>query len=245
MEKKGIGHLEVILSFLIFIAAVGFALYFFSPTHTSRLVDSSLSYAISEIKENISSDIEVYSVKINNAGNRINNNNNFVAINLNKTNGNVRVINALGAVLPSRMSLINENEMIVYFNNSGSIWPESSLVKVFVSDNYAAYNPVPSVNVDVNSSFYELASVDNKEIYGEGNVLELNRSYWQNYSLLKKEFNLNGLDFGFSIKFSNGDEINSKKEVQRGLDVFSDSEKIEILRNNGEIDYADLVVQIW
>jgi len=247
MKKRGIGHLEVILSFIIFIGAVSFALYFFSPTHTTRMQDSSISYAIDSIERNISSEVVIYSVRVNNLGSRINGDKKFVAVNFSElsSNKNVRVVNDSGAALPSRRDSVANG--IVYFNNSLSNWPASSLVRVFVNENYVPYAPVPSIiSPNVNTSFYDISSVIRKEVFLENAALNLNRSYWQNYTLLKGLLNLpNREDFGFTIEFSNGDKIISKKEVPNGLDVFSDVKRIEILRNNGEIDSANLVVQIW
>ena len=61
MTKRGLTHIEVLLSFLIFMGFVVFALYFFSPFQTSRLVDSSLDYAFREIIKNTTIEIETYS----------------------------------------------------------------------------------------------------------------------------------------------------------------------------------------
>jgi hypothetical protein len=244
MGKRGIGHLEVILSFVIFIAAVGFALYLFNPTHTSKLVDSSLSYTLDEIKNNISSEVSAYSVKINNVGGAINNPNSFIAVNLSKITGNVIVTNLAGQVLPSKSQIIG-GDLIVQFNNSANIWPEESLVKVFVSENYLAYSPIPSANVEVNNDFYNLASVSKKRVFLENAALELNKSYWSNYSKLKEEFKISGAEFGFNLVFLNGLKIDSSKAVPRGFEVFSDNEKIEVLRNNNLIETAELVVRVW
>ena len=93
---------------------------------------------------------------------------------------------------------------------------------------------------------YILASVIKKSVLSENKLLLLNASYWSNYSSLKKSFNLPGrIDFGFSVVFSNGDKIESKKAVPVGLDVFSSNEGVEILRTNGKIDVANMVVQVW
>src|SRR3989344_2949597 len=64
MNKKGMSHVEIILSFVIFITAVGFALYFFNPGDSDRLVESSLTYAFTEISENTSLEIKIFTVLI-------------------------------------------------------------------------------------------------------------------------------------------------------------------------------------
>ena len=62
--KKGISHIEIILAFVLFIGFVGFALFFFRPTDTSRLVDTSLIYTFDEIEKKAGVEVGEYVVKI-------------------------------------------------------------------------------------------------------------------------------------------------------------------------------------
>src|SRR3989344_124916 len=64
-SKRGVGHIEIIISFLIFTAFVLFILFFFRPTDTNRLINTSIDYVFLELKRNASVDIEQYSFKIN------------------------------------------------------------------------------------------------------------------------------------------------------------------------------------
>ena len=64
MNKRGISHIEMLLSFLIFAGFVIFALYFFSPFNASRLIESSLTYAKIEIIKNTTIEIESYSISL-------------------------------------------------------------------------------------------------------------------------------------------------------------------------------------
>ena len=100
MEKRGLSHIEVILSFFIFVSFVLFAIYFFSPSKTSRIVDSSLSYTLDEVKKNISVELESFSVILNSStqGDDLasveikgvaDNTDNKIVINLTSTKGNM------------------------------------------------------------------------------------------------------------------------------------------------------------
>src|SRR3989344_6495957 len=66
MKKRGITHVEIIFSFILFAAAIGFALYFFRPVGTDRLVDSSLAYSFKEIFDKTNTEIDSFAIKINN-----------------------------------------------------------------------------------------------------------------------------------------------------------------------------------
>ena len=66
MSKRGIGHVELVLSFIIFVAALAFALMIFNPANTDKFVETSLTYAFNEILKNTTTELEAVSVKINN-----------------------------------------------------------------------------------------------------------------------------------------------------------------------------------
>ena len=136
MEKRGIGHLEVILSFIIFIAAVGFALYFFSPTNGNRLGDSSLTYTLDEVEKNASSDILIYSVKVNNSAPS------YISVNLsdNIAGKNIRVMDKFDSVLASKVE--DPINGIVSFGEG--VWPVNETIRIFIGTDYSAYSPIPS-----------------------------------------------------------------------------------------------------
>ena len=60
MGKRGGSHIEMILSFIIFMSAIGAAFYFFSPTRTERLVDVNLEYTFREISAETQVKMERY-----------------------------------------------------------------------------------------------------------------------------------------------------------------------------------------
>src|SRR3989338_4636988 len=64
MRKRGIGHIEVILAFILFVGFLLFGLYFLNPLDSGRVLDSSLFYAKDAIKDNVSSNLLVYSIII-------------------------------------------------------------------------------------------------------------------------------------------------------------------------------------
>src|SRR3989344_282914 len=102
--KKAGAHIEIILAFIIFFSVIGFALYFFSPLKSSRIVDSTLDYAFAEIIKNVSVDIDTYTVIIN-AGEGINAGEVAqLEIEGEEGNKNVRVTDDSGDVMLSKRS---------------------------------------------------------------------------------------------------------------------------------------------
>ena len=234
MEKRGISHVEVILSFVLFIVAVGAALYFFNPGSGSRLIESSLTYAFREISQNTSTKIETFSVVLNNdeiTGN-------VIAINFSGIEGKTRVETYDGTVLESNndgklvhvsaASFVNIDFIFVKF---GEEFDESTI-------SGGAYN----------ESYYAIGSSNIKEVISEKKFLELNESYYEDYAGLKGErkFNLPPrINFGFSLIFAESDLIAAEKNIPAGLEVYSETQRVEVLRKDGGVNFADLTVKVW
>tara|TARA_Y100000310_G_scaffold345769_1_gene469616 strand:- start:5541 stop:6245 length:705 start_codon:yes stop_codon:yes gene_type:complete len=234
MKKKGVSHIEIILSFLLFVGFVGAALYFFSPVDSSRLVDSTLSYSFREIQENVSVGVDSYSVKINSdiyLGVR-----EIIAIGINgiSSEKKVRVEDKNGVELPS--SRIGDKVIV----DRGS----ENFVFVKFSEDYI--NDGILGDVELNESEYELASFSSREEISERRFSDLIDLYGEDVVGLKEDFNLpNRIDFGFSLRYSGGGEIGTEDEVPGNVEVFSDFRQVVVLRDGGESEFGDLVVRIW
>ena len=239
MQKRGLSHIEVIMSFILFSAAVGFALYFFSPFNSTRLVDSSLTYTFREITNNASVDVQTLSIKLNNGGNKIGN---ILAIRIDEVSANglrSRVEMSDGTVVVSHL----ENN-IVYVRNTIPHWDENDFIIVKLSQDFDQTPSIPAVSV--NESFYEVISSTSETLISEKKIIELREKYLIDYLGIKTDFNLpNRVNFGFSVFFDADDKIEAKREIAQGLDVFSSSERRPILKSNGEIKFADVSVSVW
>ncbi len=233
MNKRGASHIEVILSFVLFIGVVGFALYFFSPVNNSTLVDSSLYYAFKEFFNNVSVGVETYSTKINTSQSI-----NIIAVNISpaiSANNNVRVETYDGNVLPSR----RQGE-IVYLDRQGS-----NFTKIKFSQDFTPYQGFAG-SAPLDSNNYTIASSTIEDIISEKRVVSLNSSYNLDYTEVKKNFDLpNTIDFSFDLRFSQNDFISPNEIRPENVEIFSENRKEQILRNNGGIGFADLRVTIW
>ncbi len=242
-------HIEIILSFIIFVTAVGFALYFFSPTRTSRLVDTSLEYVERELAENASVILKTYSIIVNNTGYQIPSN--VIAIEIDNLCGNLDNViiaeNISGSKLNSKIKgsnsnkcpNVNENKIIVQ-----NEWKEKDFIFIKVSEGIMQAESSLG-NAEVNNTYYQISTSDVKKLLSEKKLDDLNISYYQDYLSLKKEFNIPGrVNFGFKITLSDK-IISAERFIPSGLEVYSKIKRIEILRRNGEIEYADLTLKVW
>ncbi len=236
MKKRGASHIEMMLSFVIFVAAIGFALYFFRPGDSTRIVDSSFEYLFREIDENASVRILIYSVKINPE---------------NIPEGTTIIgLNLTGSGLVSRSRVFKENttrltskktDEVVYVS-SGS-WSGINSLQVVLADEFEDEN---SPTGTINESYYIASSSLKKKVISEKRIIILNQTYYNNYSQLKKQFNIpNRVNFGFAFNFSDGSTIKSEREIPKELEVFINNKRVEVIRETGEIVFADLKVEIW
>lgn len=236
MKKRGISHVEIILSFVLFVVAVGFALYIFSPGGGSRIAESSLDYSFIEITRNTSTSVETFSVIINKSvitGN-------LIALNFSGVLGNVSVRTYNEEKLDS--SRFGD---LVIVEGPSSGWSNTDLIYVSFGQEFGDDG---LAQVEVNNSYYSIGSSISKKIVSEKNFLSLNSTYYSSYSSLKgrNQFNLpQRVDFGFSLVFEDNDSIVSEKKIPAGLESFSESRRVEVLRTNGEIVFADLNVKVW
>lgn len=235
MEKRGIGHIEFILSFILFITFAIFAIAIFNPIKTSKLTDSALPYATSEIIKNTSVDLTIYSVKIK-PGIPLGQTVIAVGLQVISPEDNVRVENYDGKVLPSKKA-----GNTVYFE-----FGSENFVLIKLSKDLEPYAPAPSETPAVNTAYYEIASSSVEKIISEKRLLALNKSYYENYETIKSNLKTPAqINFAFSTTFSEQDKIISQREIPGSVEVFSYSKRTEILRKNGNSVFADFGVNIW
>jgi hypothetical protein len=236
MNKRGISHVEMILSFVLFAGAIAFALYFFTPSDSNRLIDSSLTYSFREIDQNTSIGLSVFSVTINQSLIL----NNTISINISGVNESwiSKVQMRDGALLSS----YRQGDFIHINDPVG--WIGTDFITVSFSGEFIGGSPLSG---DFSDDSFELGGSTSEKIVSELRFLDLNKSYSQDYIGLKEEFNLPyRVNFGFSLVFNDGKIIETNRLVPDGLEVFSREKRVKVIRDQtGEIEFADLTVLVW
>ncbi len=235
MFKRGLGHIEVVLAFVLFIGFLVFGLYFFNPLDSTRVLDSSLFYAQDAIYKNVSSELVTYSVVLRNVPSNQN-----VALQLDKSSADgsgVYVEDLDGKKLGN-----SYDASILSVDRTSS---ESDFLTVRFGD--FPYQPTQVSNTQsLTSDDFSISSSERREIGSEQRLDALNATYYADYEKLKKEFNLPGrVDFSFSVVFSNNDGIYASRPITEGLEVISKKERKEIVRKDGTIGFADVIVRVW
>ncbi|MEK6843953.1 MAG: hypothetical protein AABX83_00855 [Nanoarchaeota archaeon] len=242
MNKRGISHIEVMLSFLIFAGFVIFALYFFNPfQQSSRLIDSSLDYAIREIINNATVNLETFSITMDVSGGGIIRKIKIAGVDNSK---NAVVENRHGAIVPSRRDGNSDNTEF-----DTSLVHDNDPTKGFAIFKFSYDFPQGTLTGgggQLEEDKYKITSYNNLELLSENKIKELNNSYNIDYQNLKKGFNLpERVDFGFMLEFNSNDFIEAQKKVPQGVELFSDLKRVEVLRTNGKVQFANLIVRVW
>ena len=226
-NKGGLSHIEVIISFVIFLGFISFAFYFFSPFESGRTLKASLAYSFDEIVENVSVSLESYSVSLNNCGDTT------ISIeNPSPISGNVKIIDINGDILGG-----------IRDGNNFCIGTPQDFVTILISE---VFPDSSGTCVDITNPCSNISSSENMKILSERKIEELKENYELDYETIKENFNLPGrIDFGFSIIFNDAQKIVAEKEIPENLEVDAKKKRIEIIRENGDIEFADLIVEVW
>lgn len=253
MNSKGISHIEVILSFLIFIGFVMFAFYFFSPFEGTRIIESSKEYAFIDLMKNTSVELDSYPVglDVNTKGKGI------IEITISQINAEkkVRVENYLGEEIPSRrdndiIRVKLEDSIYDSFDGGGD-----GFILIKFSEDILSYSgPVdlsgPSLN---DENLIEIGVASKRAIVSEKRIIDLKTIYEsssQQYEKLGEYLNLpKRINFGFGIIFDDGEKIETLKDIPAGIDIFSKKGRVETLRTKsgkeGKVEFSEFIVKIW
>lgn len=240
--KKGLSHIEAILSFVLFMGFLIGAFFFLNPFTSNRTLDTTLGYTFNEIEDSTTLDVLIYSVSIDPlvlADQLVIDKDYIVSLPISDVppGYNPRVENNDGIDTPSEFA-----GGVIVFDISP---PFGFFANVMMSEEFPDSSPLGD-SILLNSDQFTLSSFDEKTVYGENRFELLKDSYYADYKGLKSSFNLPGrVDFGFTVSFSDGTSILANQTIPPEFEVFSESKRIEIMRSSGKIEFADLIWKVW
>lgn len=235
MNKKGLSHIEFVVSFVIFIGFIVFAFVFFNPLQSQRTLKSTMDYAWIEVSEEGREEVQTYSISIVTPS--------FNPLELKiridgvplEYNASVEDVN--GIPIPTH----RDSAGIVYFTRQTS---SDKFFRIRYSKSLSDSGPILPLSSDL-TSHYAISSSEIRDLYFEKLLLELNQSYYLNYLGLKQELNLpNRMEFGFVVTLNNK-QISAVNQIPEGIEVLSKNDRVEIIRISGQREYADLRVIVW
>ncbi|GEM_PF-2307858 len=237
MEKRGLAHVEVIISTVLFIGFVFFAILFFNPLDVEQSVDSSAHYALSGVEREVSSEMLVYSIAVKNEDPQ----NPFqdpLRIPLENPKGyKVRVEDKKGNKLPATYDY-SENK--VEITSRGERFFTVKFSDVFVDGDSQGGG------TNLNIFQYDISSYAEKEIWAESKMKSLAQEYEEDYNGLRKKLNLpSNVDFAFQFNNPEENVIKGEREAPEDVVVFSLNERNEMALEDGSSGFSELKIKTW
>lgn len=230
MDKKGFSHIEVILGFVLFITAVIFALVYMRVGYNPDRKISDTFYE--DISGKLKEEVYEYSLKLNESS--IKNKNQEIIAVLIEGQGNSSMFNYSGSNVSSQYK---KDQGTLYFDRTG----KGDRYDIFISK--AIDNPrLIKKEEKVDLEYYKLSPPLVRQMVTENKLLEVNRSFYNEYELLKDNMGLKN-DFGIYVTVGNR-EINMTKPNRR-VDVFSKRETVEILKKDGNMTFSIMRIEVW
>lgn len=241
MNKRGIGHVEIILSFVMFSIFVVTVLYLFNPLDRSKMSDASLVYVYQQVVNNISTDVDIYTIIVNRTAME---EENYISEYLNvkidgiDTSDNVRAENYTGNILKAKRG--NGDEIYIEIE-------QNNIVILKFSEDFTPAEDFPgdTCNCPHSPEFYTIASSRTEKVIFENKIIDLKKSYENNYNLLKNQIGLSPReDFLFNLTLGSV-SIGVNANVPQGSEMFSTTVRKEVLKNTGESVFGELIVRTW
>ncbi len=237
MEKGGSTHIEIVLSFIFFIAATSAAFYLFNPIKSEK-ASLDADYLLEKIANNLSEDMFLYTIVINNSDFQAEGKTLKVNLTIPLDNLNVSVTNYSGYPLPSKV-----DSNFTYFTWE-SDFGESLLLK--------ASKTITSPNIDTSlqmdpaiDNYYSISSWRLIRAISEDKTIGIISRYNTQYSSFKGEIGLpESLDFNFNLSVKGITPI-SWKEPPAGVQVASQKRSFQYSGLDGSLSLAQVEVKTW
>lgn len=238
-NKLGSGHIEVVISFVIFIGFLIFLFILFNPLKKSineTIVDST----IFNIGENASMNVTSTSIRINNY------------IDLDSYDCfQIPVLESLGCSSERKILSKNSSEGVIDSKiESGKI-----IINLLNNEKYYTLHCSEEISeragiktnckvLDANE--YNIGQIKTKYAWSEAKLRSFENKYLNSYKEIKEKFVSGGNDFSFSIRnLSNDEKFIGRKSAPKGIGVNSKTIQIELIDNKATIKKAIITVTIW
>ncbi|MEK6873337.1 MAG: hypothetical protein AABW91_00680 [Nanoarchaeota archaeon] len=240
MNKTGSGHVEVIISFVLFIGFLGFIFIAFNPlkpSSNSAIVNS----VYNVLEENLSVELNKVSVNLNSipAGQNC-----FKLLNtgqlisdLSCNNQNILIKDKDNRKKPAQ--IIN-NEIV------SGLSSDSNFYTIYCSDEVNPNLGSFSLCEEYDETQYEVGIIVSSNYWSLKKLNDLRNNYQTNYDNTKKEFVRETSDFGFITWDLNlSKEFDVTQEVPKGLDVISKTLPINIIDSDANVTKHTITVMTW
>ncbi len=232
MNKRGVSNIEFVLAFIMFVGFVVAALYFFNPTRNLKAVELSRDYVANEIIKNCSVELDSYSIIVNSYETKLK-----VSIPGIASNKRARVEDYYGA----KLTAAREGDRVCFQRKNAEF---KDFVTVHFSEDFEEREDIDCSGISEEG--YSVASSAKENVISENRMIKLIENYDNDYESLKKALNVpDNIDFSFTLEFPGGYEMSAEKKTPLRVEIFSETELREVIKQNGESEFAYLTVRVW
>lgn len=227
--KKGQKHLDVILSFVIFILFVVFLLIFFNPIKEYSKSTTYLDMTEKKILEYVSTNLTVVSLTFVNP----------------PASGNCFYITLS---LPNKVIIKDENSAMTNANKNGDrIYFQTTtkrFYKIYSSNELNESSVGGAACQELAESNYTIGVTNFYKKVSYSKLIGLNGSYSSNYTQLKQALGLEN-DFNIAVKSDSGYLFKAEKFKPKATDIMAKDIPIQILNENASLIPAIMNIQTW
>ena len=236
--KKGAAHIEMILSFVLFISFLIFVFAFINPAKRIEPSRAILDISEQEIVKNSSINITTISLKLDYAPAASCFSINLLELGINEIIGynNIIIRNSADNTFGLRRR-----------NTDLDIETSGDFYKILASEDFDASSYSPANCETIDSNNITIGQVTTKKAISFKRIEKFSQAYAQDYNSLKQSINFPGRsDFGFALKDNSGNTIlNALKEKPKSAVVIAKEEPIELSYENSTSIVAVLNIQAW
>ncbi len=233
MKKASIGHIEMIISFIVFVGFIIFLFYLFSPLQKSEIQPGVLEFAASTLLNAASINVDQGSLLVKTPP--------LASCFYVPLLERGKVIATLAADDSSRKAAYSEGSSFFY----GAYTSGDTLYHLSFSDQFEENSLDTSGCLSLDLDTYIFGLFVKKLYVFQGSLDQLKAQYDGDYPGLKTLLGLPS-DFGFIVRTADG--VIRMQEVSRKatkVNVLAKDIPIEVIDKHGKVEHLIMNVQVW
>ncbi len=243
-SKKGASHVEMMISFVIFIGFLIFLFAIFNPL--KKTTNPGISdLVLINLEENLTKSLSTVSIKVNRdvvfqPGDTC-----FSIANIRDMNCNAErkiiIKNITGNIIGSR---INGNNIEITFVNKDS---NEQFYTLYCSDELKEQLGDFQQCASIDNTQYTLGIINERELWSEKNLMNFESDYNEKYSELKDKFIQKVNDFNFIVTRIDDGKIlfQGNKNPSKNIRVYAKTTPIDMLDENANITKSTMNIIVW
>ncbi|GIU68664.1 MAG: hypothetical protein KatS3mg001_514 [Candidatus Pacearchaeota archaeon] len=228
--KKGT-HVEVVLSFVLFVGAIFFIFLAFEKDIFVRQTPSSFISFKENLKKEISENLTSITINVPTQSSQ----SCIILSNF------ISSFNNLGNKIIARDSSqkidvdVQGNNLVLNSNGGRNFFIYSS----------PAFEEESSSLTNCEEASYSIAQVKKQKFYFESKILNLSSEHENSYEQLKEKLKIpKNQNFGFSFVYSNNTVVSTKENLLE-VNVYAEEEPLIFITKDGEVQIGKLIFRMW